>query len=81
MKTWTLVRTKPGAERPGKKSPIGRKPLSSESALQPETQEETVPNHPYASLSGAFAEEPLWDEFQTNIQEYRKSLNERDDAC
>lgn len=37
-----------------------------------------IPNHPLARLAGKYADEPLWDDFQQAIQEYRQRVNQQE---
>lgn len=39
-----------------------------------------ITNHPLAALAGVFNDEPLWDEFLEATKEYRRRMNERNEA-
>lgn len=35
-----------------------------------------VDSHPLASVAGSFRSDPLWDEFQDAVRDYRRSIDE-----
>jgi hypothetical protein len=58
----TVVRLKPGKCTNGRSKKAPASPA--------------ISAHPLAAAAGAFADEPLWDEFQAAIERYRRSIEE-----
>ncbi|MEK7829906.1 MAG: hypothetical protein AAB401_02410 [Acidobacteriota bacterium] len=38
-------------------------------------------NNPWLRLAGKYKDDSQWDDFQANIADYRRQLNEEEDLC
>ena len=48
--------------------------LAQEDIVMVEVEPEERPN-PWVEMAGIFADDPTWDEFQAEIEKYRRELN------
>lgn len=70
--------TKPQAETAPDAASVAPQPSPTNGPVPKSLNDPIIPNHPLAPLAGKYAHEPLWDDFQEAIREYRQRVNKEE---